>query len=98
MSQLGILLAISKGKCYKNFHALRAQRNVYFKGQIDVFDYFCAKREEKFEVLCISKGKLTAFFARSAQKIFRIFKGKLRFLVLFSREARRKFWGFSRVK
>ena len=87
MSQLGTLLTISKGKCCKNFRALRAQRNVYFKGQIDVFDYFCAKREEIFEVLCISKGKLTAFFfARSAQKIFRIFQGKLRFLVLFTHQ------------
>ena len=91
MSQLGTLLAISKGKYYKNFRPLRAQRNIDFKGQIDVFDYFCEKREENFGVLCISKGKLIAFFARSAQKIFRIFKGKLRFLVLFTREARRKF-------
>ena len=60
------LLAISKGKCYKNF---RPQRNIDIKGQIVVFDYFCAKREGIFEVLCISKGKLRDF-SREARRKF----------------------------
>ena len=53
-----------------------------------------AKREENLELLRISKGKFESFCARSAQENFKVFKGKLKSLVLFSREARRKFWGF----
>ena len=90
MSQLGTLLTISKGKCCKNFRALRAQRNVYFKGQIDVFDYFCAKREENFEVLCISKGKLTAFFRAKRAEIFQDFQGQTKvFGTFYARSAKK---------
>ena len=90
MSQLGTLLTISKGKCCKIFRALRAQRNVYFKGQIDVFDYFCAKREEIFEVLCISKGKLTAFFRAKRAENFQDFQGQTKvFGTFYARSAKK---------
>ena len=60
------LLAISKGKYYKNFGPLRAQRNIDFKGQIDVFDYFCAKREENLS-LCVFLRVNRELFAREAR-------------------------------
>ena len=64
-----------------------AKKHIDIKGQIVVFDYFCAKREGIFEVLCISKGKLTDFRAKRAEN-FKDLQGQIKVFWYFLRAKR----------
>ena len=81
----------------KNAHFARKE-TLILKGKSMFVFIFRAKCEENFELLRISKGKSIAFLRAKRAENFGVFKGKLWFLVRFSREARRKFRGFSRAK
>ena len=76
MSQLETLLAIYKGKyCLKKSARFARKESLILKGKSMFLIMFRAKREENFELLRISKGKLRAFCARSAPENFWGFQG-----------------------